>query len=233
MKSKERKTARILRKSGYSLGAISNKINCSKSTVSRWVKDISLTISQVKQLKNNQDLGRAKAANHPNSPKSKWFKIRNDLIQNAAEEIPRKCSLEILKIIGTSLYWAEGTKSNLNIVNFSNSDPSMIYLMMIFFRKVCKVPEEKFRGAVHIHPHLNRRKAVKFWSKVSGIPLKQFHKVQISVSSASKNKKDTLPLGTFRIVISDTRLQAQIQGWIKGIKRCFDIRALGAVGWRV
>jgi len=91
--------------------------------------------------------------------------------------------------------------------------------MMRFFRKACKVPDIKFRGVVHIHPHLSKNKAKKFWSETSGIPLRQFHKAQISVSKVSKQKKDTLPLGTFNIVISDICFRAKIDGWLKGISK--------------
>ncbi|TSC67048.1 MAG: Uncharacterized protein G01um101466_809, partial [Parcubacteria group bacterium Gr01-1014_66] len=36
-------------------------------------------------------------------------------------------------------------------VKFTNSDWNTIILMMRWFREVCKVPEEKFRIALHIH----------------------------------------------------------------------------------
>ncbi len=218
MKSKERKFARQLRQSGCSIRDISRQIKCSKGSVSKWVRDIPLTAKQIDRLRSNQDKGRAKAANHPNSLKQVWSQIRNDIINSAAREIPSHFSFEILRIVGSALYWAEGSKSEINMVSFSNSDPWMIGLMVQFFKRVCKVPSFKFRGAVHIHPHQNPEKAKKYWSKVSEIPLGQFHKTQIATSIASKNKKDNLPLGTFRIVICDVRLQSRIKGWIEGMK---------------
>lgn len=230
MKAKEREFARRLRRSGRSVRAIAKQIKCSKSSISKWVRDIPLTVEQIERLKSNQDKGRAKAANHPNSPKHVWAKIRKDITESAMEEISPNYSLYMLKIIGSALYWAEGSKSEINMVNFSNSDPYMIGLMMQFFKRICKVPSSKFRGVVHIHPHLNRERARKFWSRISGIPPNQFHKTQIAVSRASKNKKDTLPLGTFRIVISDTRLQSRIKGWIRGIKKLVNIRVISSVG---
>ena len=222
MKAKERKFARKLRRTGWSVRAIAQRTGCSKSSISTWVQDIPLTSQQIAQLKSNQDRGRAKAANHPNSPKQVWSKIRSDIMQSAAKEISSTLSPYALKIVGTMLYWAEGYKLGNNIVNFSNSDPTLICLMMCYFRNVCKVPESKFRGAIHIHPHLNKEVALRYWSKISGIPLEQFHKVQTGVSRASKGKRDTLPLGTFNIVISDTRLKSRIKGWINGSKKWAD-----------
>lgn len=230
MRAIERKKARELRAQGLSVREIAERIRCAKSSISEWVRDISLTPKQIERLELKQDRARAKAANHPNSPKQKWARIRSNIIDSSKKEIPPKYSLSTLKLIGSALYWAEGYKASVNMINFSNSDPNMIVVMMHFFRRVCKVPENKFRGMVHIHSHLDKEKAKKFWSIVSGIPIKQFHKTQFGISRASKHKRDTLPLGTFRIVICDTCLLSKIKGWIKGIEKWIDIRAVGAIG---
>lgn len=230
MKASERKKARELRAQGLSLREISERIECAKSSISEWVRDIPLTPEQIERLELKQDRARAKAANRPNSPKQKWDRIRNNIIDSATKEISSNYSLYTLKLMGAVLYWAEGYKAGINMVNFSNSDPNMISLMMHLFRNVCKVPEEKFRGTVHIHPHLDNKKAEKFWSKVSSIPIRQFHKTQFGISRVSKHKRDTLPLGTFRIVICDTCLLSKIKGWIKGIEKWINIRAVGAIG---
>ncbi len=230
MKAKERKLARKLRKFGWSIRAIAKRINCSKSSISDWVSDIPLTAEQIEKLKSNQDKGRAKAANHPNSPKQVQAKIRKDTMNSAAKEIPSKYSRAVLKVVGSALYWGEGAKVGNNSVIFSNSDPYMVGLMMEFFKDICKVHDSKFRGGVQIHPHLDKERAERFWSQISGIPIKQFHKTHLAVSRASKNKRDTLPLGTFKIVISDTRLQSRIKGWIEGMKKWSNRRALSSVG---
>lgn len=219
MKAREQKRARELRLKGFSVREITIKTGCAKSSISKWVCNIPLTTAQIERLKSNQDKGRAKAAQHFNSPKQKWQRIREDIISQTSQEITFSRLRKNLKIIGAILYWAEGYKATRNMVSFSNSDPLMIKIMMQFFKNICKVPNTKFRGVVHIHPHLNKNKAENFWSKTSGIPLKQFHKTQMAVSKASKQKKDTLPLGTFNIVISDTCLRAKIEGWLKGISK--------------
>ena len=89
--------------------------------------------------------------------------------------------------------------------------------MMLFFRRVCNVPESKFRGKVCIHPHLNIRAAERYWSGISNIPLKQFNKPLLAVSRASKNKRDTLPMGTFSILMGDVYTCSRIKGWIDGL----------------
>ena len=230
MKAEERKLARELRKKGWSLRAISKHTGCSKASISNWIRDIPLTDEQIAGLKSNQDKGRAAAAKHPNGPKMKWARIRKDISDFAEREIPLRYSTFVLKMVGIALYWGEGSKAGNNTVGFSNSDPTMIRLMMRFFKDVCDVKDSKFRGGVQIHPHLDIKKAEIFWSQISGIPLKQFHKTNIAVSRASKHKRDTLPLGTFKIVVSDVRLQSTIKGWIEGMKRWSNIRALSSAG---
>src|SRR3989338_621457 len=217
MKTKERKLARVLRSQGLSLRAISAEVKCSKSTISRWISDIELTDAQIIQLKSNQDKGRAKAAKHPNSSMQKWERIRSAIRLGSKKEIPRKYSNELLKMIGAALYWAEGYKASRNEIIFANTDPSMIRLIMLFFRKICKVPESKFRGKVFIHPHLDVKQAEKYWSRIGMIALKQFNKPLLAISRASKRKRDTLPMGTFSIVIGDVYTCSKIKGWIEGL----------------
>ncbi|NCO15578.1 hypothetical protein GW816_01870 [Candidatus Wolfebacteria bacterium] len=115
------------------------------------------------------------------------------------------------------LYWAEGGKSIRGIVRFSNSDPEMIKIIMAFFRKICRVPEEKFRGYIHIHPHLDYKKAEKYRSSIANIPLSKFYKTYRKMNRFSKNKKDNLPFGTFDVYILSTELFLKISGWARGI----------------
>ena len=230
MRAKERNKARLLREQGCSVREIAKKINCAKSSISGWVRDIFLTDEQIRRLKSNQDKGRAKAANHPNSPKQRQARIRDEIIEFRAKDMPVQCSIDLLKIMGSVLYWAEGYKASLNMINFSNTDPYMIRIMMKFFRIVCKVPEKKFRGAVHMHVTLNRDKAERYWSLISGIPIAQFHKTQFGISRASKHKRKTLPFGTFAIIVCDTSIRCCIEGWIQGIKKWANLRAVGAIG---
>ena len=218
MRAGERERARELRRRGWSVRAIAQKIKCAKSSVSVWVRDIPLTPEQIERLKSNQDKGRAKAANHPNSSKFKWARIRQCISDDAKREISSNCSLKELKLVGTALYWAEGYMASRNSFVFANSDAGMIKLMMRFLIKVCRIPLNKLRGRVNIHPHLDIKKAQQYWSQISGIPLRQFYKPLLAVSRSSKQKRRTLPYGTFRIIVSDVVLCSRIKGWIEGVR---------------
>lgn len=215
MKVKEKKLARKLRRQGWSLNEIRGKLKVAKSSVSIWVCDIELTEKQKQEL-SRKGIKKEVIERRRNTRLKNERERRQKIINEGRKEI-KVISLKELKLIGASFYWGDGSKSNRNQVQFSNADPKAIQFMMRFFQKVCKVPEEKFRGHIFLHPHLDRERAERYWSKVSGIPRKQFHKTSMQQSRASKGKRDTLPYGTFKIQVCDTKLQLKIKGWIEGL----------------
>lgn len=213
MRLKEKKLARKLRKRGYSINEICKKAGLAKGSVSLWVRDIELTHTQ-KQKLSEKGIQKEVIERRRNTRLKRENARRQIIIDRAKKEI-NNLSKKELKLIGTALYWAEGRKAQHSGAQFSNSDPRMIQLMMQFFRKCCKVPEEKFRGHISIHPHLNARRAERYWHNISKIPLNQFYKTSKQQSRASKGEKDTLPFGTFVIQICSTELFLKIKGWIE------------------
>ena len=142
---------------------------------------------------------------------------KRQIIINKAKKDIIKISLKELKLIGIMLYWGEGGKTG-RVVRLANSDPEIIKIMMRFFREICNVPENKFNGHIHTFAHANINKTEKYWSKITRIPKKQFYKTYIKPSSASLQKRNTLPFGTFDIYVCDTKLFLTIIGWIEKIK---------------
>lgn len=211
MKQKEKAIVRRLRKKGYSLNAIKKIVKISKSTLSLWVNDIVLSPAQKKRLKFNQTK-KETIEKRRNTRLINESSKRRLIIEKAKEKFNTLSDKE-LRIIGSALYWAEGAKTRRELVRFSNGDPVMIQVMMKFFRKICKVREDKFRGYIHIHPHLDVKKSEKYWSEISQIPLKQFFKTYNKINKSSKNVRDSLPFGTFEIYVCDTNLFLNIQGW--------------------
>ena len=138
---------------------------------------------------------------------------------NLAQKDIRSISERDLRLIGLCLYWGEGGKTNQGSARISNSDPAVIMVMMRFFREICMVKEEKFRGHIHIHSHLEAERAESYWSGISGIPRTQFFKTYTKPSVASMNKKDSLPYGTFDIYVCSTKLFLQIIAQIEKIKQ--------------
>lgn len=211
--------ARHLRKKGLSLKEIATQLKTSKSSVSQWVRDVKLTKGQVAFLKHKtflKEVIKKRVATRLDNE----FQKRELIINQHKKSLSNiKLIPKALAFIGSTLYWAEGGKSDKSrMFKFSNSDPEMIRVMMNFLNKSCQVPKEKFRGHIQLHPHLDQKSAEQYWSNISNIPLDQFYKTSLAHSRASKNTRDSLPFGTFNIEICSVDLYLKMLAWIRVIK---------------
>ena len=124
-------------------------------------------------------------------------------------------------LIGTALYWGEGSKSERMTstpLDFSNSDPRMVIVYMKFLRKILKIPEERIRAGIHLYPSTPIDKARKFWAITTNLPEKRFFIInQISRASQNKRPFNTLPYGTIAIKISSRIQFHKVKGMIEGI----------------
>lgn len=217
-KEVEQIKARHLRKRGLSLKEIAKELKVAKSSVSTWVKDVKLTKNQLRFLGHKAHL--KEVVRKRVETRLKNENIRRRLIMDAHKDHIRKINFnkEVLKVLGTTLYWAEGGKSQKNrSFNFTNSDPLMVRVMLVFIRIVCKIHEDRLRGHIHLHSHLNPGTAEKYWSSISKIPVSQFYKTTQIINKSSKNTRDTLPYGTFSIQIGSTDLFLKMLAWIEVI----------------
>jgi len=213
--------ARKLREKGLSYKEILEEINISKSTLSIWLREIELTPDQKKRLTNKMDRVRYEVAKRKVAQRIERTKY---IIKEAKTEAKTFLKNPMF-LTGISLYWAEGAKNPKESVRFSNSDEAMVRLIMKWFRGVCGVPEEKFRVHVHIHNLHSRKNVCAFWSKVTGIPLKQFYKTYIKSTSLGQ-RKNVLYNGTCSIVVNDRKLFRKIMGWKLGLQEYFGVSPL-------
>ena len=213
MKLKEKIKAICLRRLGKSYSEIRKKIKVSKGTLSLWLRDIKLTPKQKKRLfvtlrqKNAYRLAKANQQKRIDKTKK--------IIAEARREV-KILFKNPLFLSGLMLYWAEGDKSEeREVVKFSNSDPAMIKFIMRWFRKICKVPENKFKICLHIHKLHCRKNIKKYWSRITAIPFSQFYKTQIKPTSL-KLRKNKLYNGTCAITVQSRDLFRRIKGWKLG-----------------
>ena len=214
-----KKQAILLRKKGKSYSEIKVVLGVSKSTLSTWLKDLPLS----KQVKNS-NISRAKkiwARNITSYNKLRSLKYQAEkkiTIDNYSKEIP-VVDKKALFWIGLSLFWAEGGKREKYSVRFVNSDPQIIKTIMRFYREVCAVPNDKFRLRIYLHPNIEEKLGMKFWSELTGVPKSQFYRSQELISSSSKRKRNfnRLPYGTLHVYIGDVTLANRVKGWIKGL----------------
>ncbi len=217
-KLEEKIIAQKLRKQGLSYGQILKKIKVSKDTLSRWCRDISLTEEQKQKLMKNKIYGQKKGSiiAAENKIKRRIREIER-INKNASKEIGKLKGREDF-LLGIALYAGEGIKSE-GQGGFSNSNPYLIKFMMSWFRKYCKFPEKKYRGAIWLHEGLNKNKAILYWSKITKIPQNQFFKTYITKNKIDSKKisKNIHLFGVFSIRFSDTLVQRRILGWISAV----------------
>lgn len=219
-KSEEQQKARELRKAGISVRQIATQLKVSKSSVSKWVQDIDLTTEQIEKLRQQNikggAIGRLRGA-------LKQKKERLQRIQLGKKEgiarFPFLTEKELF-VIGIALYWAEGSKKQRK-VEFCNSDPNLLVLMIDWLRICFSIDTERLRCRVGINDiHKTREHEVKlYWSKITGVPLAQFSQTSFK---RVQNKKlyDNLNThyGTLSvIVLKPGQLYYNIIGLIEGM----------------
>jgi len=209
-----------LRKQGKSYNEIAKILKIPKSTLSLWLRNIKMPPGIEKKFWSKTREKWARNIIEFNKKRAEIAKQKAKKLQKSAAKNIGALSKRELFLIGTALYWAEGYKKNLRwTLQFCNSDPLMIKFIMRFFREICNVPKEKIKASAQIHPNVTSKKAINYWSKIAGIPKKQFTKTYSRISSSSKRKrpKNTLPYGTLRIAIYDAQITNKVKGWIQGI----------------
>lgn len=207
--------ARSFRKRGLSIGEIQKRLRVSRSSASIWVRDIKLTKKQLEKLYLNKRTGALRGCIVAAMNKiKKRERLTKRLMQEGKKEVGRLSKRDKF-IAGIAMYFAEGNKGD-GSVEFSNTDPRAIKFMVDWFRKVCKVPEEKFRCSLYIHDNLDKRKAKKFWSDLTNVPLSQFRKSYIVKNNPNRLRKVKHKYGVLRVTINNVNLHRKIMGWISG-----------------
>src|SRR3989344_232708 len=204
------------RKKGFSYNMISQKIGVNKSTLSGWLNKI--PFSPNRELIKRIGLAKLKSAIFRHDQKVNEIAEMRDLAKKELDEITKRD----LWLLGIGLYLGEGNKSYEN-VSFSNSDPETIKIIIAWFKKNCNLKNGNFNPFIHAYPDNNIEKTVNYWSKITGIPKKQFGKTYIDKRiNKSKIKSKTLPYGTLHLRIKSCgerefgrRLHRRIMGWIE------------------
>ena len=187
---------RQLRKKGLGYRGISRELGISKSTVSLWCADISLSAAQKRILKKRSWEMFYKLGAKAN--KEKRDKEITIICEGAGKEI-KGLSNESFKVAGTMLYWAEGGKTQSTSI--SNSDPRIITLMVSWFRKIFKIKPTQLNAHLHIHYGNDELKIKRYWSKLTKIPLENFGKSFVKPKGTG-HRTNILPNGVIRIRVA-------------------------------
>lgn len=221
-KSKLRLRARRLRQRGLSIKSIASRLIVSSSTVSLWCRDVKLDEKQIERLqKQARDPYYGKRLNHIRAQQQlREEKIERFLKEGIADV--GKLNTKELFFAGICLYWAEGFKKD-NLAGFSNSDPAMVQIFILWLEKCCDVGKNRLKLRVGLNEQYKDKvnNIEHYWSKVLKIPDKQFQKPffqKVQWKKIYEHPEDYH--GVLRIRVSkSTDLLRKIHGWIEGLKQ--------------
>lgn len=172
----ERKRAIELRKKGYSIVAIEEKLGINRSTLSAWFKNIRLTASQAGKLVANKRKAlvgaQAKAAMWHGAQKAQ----RLIVAQRQATEVLVNLNLDdtnLLDLALAMLYWGEGFKRELG-VGMGNADPKMLIFLVHVLKRNYKIANNQLTAQLHLRADQSEEAEIRYWSKILGIPEKNF-----------------------------------------------------------
>lgn len=216
------KEAIRLRMLGKSYNEIAKDLDVAKSLLSYWLKDLRLPVEARKILEAKSNYSREKFAEYNRLKHERVQKENREIREKSISKINNLSNRELL-LLGAALYWGEGYKRHSGKypsphISFSNSDPEMIKVFIRFAKEILKVPEEKIKPWIHLHPNIDSQSSIDYWSKIAKISKNRFS-VTIQLSRASSGKRPTylLPYGTLNLRVYSRQKFFEIMGFIDGI----------------
>ena len=209
-----------LRSKGLSYNEILKFVHVGQGTISRWCSKILLTKEQKERLlekKRNTPLIR--------QLRRQAIQCKKEAKVWAKEQISKlsdRDTAQILFLSGILLYWAEGTKqSGCKGIEFTNTDPDMILMMMEFFREILKIPENKFRITVRMGHKGNIRRAENYWSNLTQVSREQFNNPELLNLKKNSKSLEKYPYGMCRIIIHNVSASRKMAVLIKELAKKF------------
>ena len=221
MRLAEKIKAIKLRKEGKTYSEILAEIPIAKSTLSDWLKSVQLAVPQKQRITEK----RRKAALRGAQSRYQSRVSEVALLKNSGRIEVGRLSNRELWLIGTVLYWAEGSKQNNRSpssgIMFANSDSRMIFVFLKWLEQM-KVPSSEVYFELYVH-ETRKSEAIAFkrwW--VHELKLSTNHRILVYFKKGNPktNRKNIADLyhGLLRIrVSSSTVLNRRINGWVYGI----------------
>lgn len=177
-KRKERDSAVAMRLEGKSYSEIKRIVQVSKSTLSRWLKDMPLPEERVRSLRDWSE----KRIERCRNTKAEKRRVEFEHSLKSVETNIGPLSERELLLAGTFLYWGEGGKTKPYAVSLSNTDPSIISCF-ISWVILLGAERQKFRVRLHLYSDMKPEQEIDWWSNELRLPKAQFARSYIKRSS--------------------------------------------------
>jgi AraC-like DNA-binding protein len=209
---KDKKEILEARISGLSFKEISNKFHISKSTLSTWFHDNTVSKQIEEGLRKENIEKSSKRLANLNKIRGNLLKWKYKEAEEVAQEILRREKNNPLFIFGHAAYWGEGDKMSKNGFRFSNADPNFVKIYIKFLFEICLIEKEKMRLYLMVYKDSDPEKVIDFWQKCLNIPRTHFAKPYIL---EGKHKSNKLPFGTCIVSVANSYLKKQMTTWLK------------------
>lgn len=193
------KRIKELRQRGFSIIEIAQRVNKSKSIVHKYIQGVDVLDEYKEILKLKQGGSKVRSL-------KKWTDAEKE-----ASVLIKEISAKEKLLILASLYWGEGTKSEMNIIN---SDPKLLKVFLNCLKEL-NIDNSQIKVTLRIYDDINKKKAVLFWSKELDLPRDCFKNINV----LDGKKKGKLVYGMCRIrVVKSEKYFKLIMSVIKQIK---------------
>lgn len=186
-----------LREKGYSIQELTRLLLMPKTTVWHHVQGVKIRPQYIKILKSKQGGSKTKSLNE-------WQKARAQALELLSNLTKREKLL-----IAVALYWGEGSKGDFSL---SNTDPKLIKAFIHCLQHF-GINKDDLSVNIRIFEDIDKEKAIRFWSGVTGLSRKQIKYVDV----LHGKKKGKLMYGMCRLRV--------IKGgfWLKLIQAMKDV----------
>ena len=219
-KQKERQKAIELRKKGLLYSEILKEVPVAKSTLSSWLQKEGIAKKEKQRMTKKRKLAQRKGAVARREQKIALISFIKSQARKEIKEISRRD----LWMIGIALYWAEGTKEKKRAeqTSLGNSDPRLIKIYLKWLKDVCQIPKSEIVFRIHLHKESENRLLIvqKYWSEITGFPVRYFNKVRWKEHKIKTKRTNTGKkyFGLLEVrVKSSSNLNRKISGWIESI----------------
>lgn len=215
-KTHEKRRAQEMRHRGKSIREIAKILSVSKSSVSHWCRDISLTKTQQERLtRNRYTKGVGKLLENAEKRRA-WHRYHTELYTEKGKQDLGTLSKRDRFLIGLALYWGAGYRKGNDEVGFASSDPAIIQFMVQWFIEQYGVvtPEFILRVSVNAAHEDGIDTIEQYWSEITRIPRNQFTKPSFTKNPSKKVRvNENAHMGTLRIKIRrSTNIKRRILG---------------------
>ncbi len=193
-----------LRKRGYSYSDLTKEFRIGKATLSSLLKGVVLNKEALEVLDRKRYKNKYSSLNDWKNAKD-WAKLK-------IGKINQRDRLFILSM----LYWGEGTKSELNIIN---GDPFLLKIFLDCIRSI-GVKEDEIIVSLRVFSKNIQNEMIESWSEILSIDKERITRFEY----VNGGKSDRLPLGMCRIRIKKGALYfKKIMSIICYVKESFGV----------